>query len=111
VYLHYDPYTKRQLGDRPGRLERQRMDFLLLMPRRRRIVLGVDGRRHYADSSGAADPARYSKMMAEDRAVKLAGYEVFRFGAHELTHGDSAALLRAFFRDLLAQHDLSVGAG
>ncbi|MCA1670977.1 MAG: hypothetical protein LC799_01810 [Actinobacteria bacterium] len=48
MYLHYDPYTKRQLGDRPGQLERQRMDFLLLMPRRRRVVLEVDGRQHYA---------------------------------------------------------------
>ena len=108
VYLHYDPYTRRQLGVRPGQLERQRMDFLLLMPRRRRIVLEVDGRQHYAEPSGAADPVRYSNMVAEDRAVKLAGYEVFRFGAHELTHGDPAALLRVFFRDLLAQHDLSV---
>jgi hypothetical protein len=111
VYLHYDPYTKRQLGDRPGQLERQRMDFLLLMPRRHRIVLEVDGRQHYADSSGAADPIRYSKTMAEDRAVKLAGYEVFRFGAHELTDGDPAALLQVFFRDLLAQYDLSVRSG
>jgi hypothetical protein len=34
--------------------------------------------------------------------VKLAGYEVFRFGAHELTNGDPTALLRTFFRDLLA---------
>lgn len=108
VYLHYDPYTKRQLGDRPGQLERQRMDFLLLMPRRRRVVLEVDGRQHYAEPSGAADPVRYSTMVAEDRAVKLAGYEVFRFGAHELTNGNPTALLRTFFRELLAQHDLSV---
>lgn len=40
--------------------------------------------------------------------MKLAGYEVFRFGAHELTNGDPTALLRTFFRDLLAQHHLSV---
>jgi hypothetical protein len=47
-------------------------------------------------------------MVAEDRVVKLAGHEVFRFGAHELTNGNSTAMVRTFFRDLLAQHDLSV---
>jgi len=35
VYLHYDPYTRRA----GGTLTRQRMDFLLLLARRRRVVL------------------------------------------------------------------------
>lgn len=34
VYLHYDPYT-RWTG---AMLQRQRMDFLMLLPRRRRVV-------------------------------------------------------------------------
>ncbi|MGF6884992.1 very-short-patch-repair endonuclease [Nocardia sp. GAS34] len=103
VYLHYDPYTKRQLGNRPNQLERQRMDFLLLLPHRRRIVIEVDGRQHYASRDGIADPALYSTMVAEDRRIKLAGYEVFRFGGHELTRdaAESARLLDTFFLDLL----------
>jgi hypothetical protein len=30
VYLHYDPYTKRERGDEKF-LERQRMDFLIML--------------------------------------------------------------------------------
>ena len=40
VYLHYDPYVRSQLGVQPGQLKRQRMDFLLLLPRRARSGLG-----------------------------------------------------------------------
>jgi hypothetical protein len=36
-------------------------------------------------ADGVADPRRYAEMAAEDRALQLAGYEVYRFGAHELT--------------------------
>lgn len=32
VYLHYDPYTKAELGPEGQVLGRQRMDFLLLFP-------------------------------------------------------------------------------
>lgn len=104
VYLHYDPYTKRQLGNQPGQLKRQRMDFLLLLPQRSRVVVEVDGRQHYAMPGGAADPARYAEMVAEDRSLRLAGYEVYRFGAHELTSADAVDGLRSFFRELLTAH-------
>jgi hypothetical protein len=53
VYLHYDPYTASQLGDRPGQLKRQRMDFLLLLPRRVRVVIEIDGVQHYSDNGAA----------------------------------------------------------
>lgn len=44
-------------------------------------------------------------MMKEDRALRLAGYEVYRFGGKELTAGDaSRALLRQFFAYLLQKH-------
>jgi hypothetical protein len=56
VYLHYDPYTARELGNRHSPLTRQRMDFLLLLPNRARVVLELDGRHHYADGRGMADP-------------------------------------------------------
>ena len=52
VYLHYDPYTRR--ASMP--LTRQRMDFLLLLPHRRRVDIELDGVHHYADDQQRADP-------------------------------------------------------
>jgi hypothetical protein len=100
VYLHYDPYTKRQRGGDASQLARQRMDFLMLFSDRRRVVLEVDGRQHYADDSGKASPQRYSEMVSEDRRLRLTGYEVYRFGGYEL--GDPAAetMLTSFFDSL-----------
>ncbi len=48
VYLHYDPYTLRERGGAPV-LNRQRMDFLLLLPRAVRIVIEIDSKQHYAE--------------------------------------------------------------
>lgn len=104
VYLHYDPYTRRERGV-TGPLARQRMDFLMLFPRRVRIVIEVDGKQHYGDDDGRAAPERYAEMMKEDRSLRLAGYEVYRFGAKELTSGErSRELLRQFFGSLLQKH-------
>src|SRR5262249_47287421 len=104
VYLHYDPYTRRERGSLVP-LPPQRLDFLLLLPDRKRIVMEVDGRQHYADDDGKASPGRYAKMVREDRALRLAGYEVYRFGVRELTDGDaSQALARQFFDSLLEKH-------
>ncbi|MFF4234213.1 hypothetical protein [Streptomyces sp. NPDC001820] len=83
VYLHYDPYTARELNGRDT-LARQRMDFLLLMNNRARAVIEVDGRQHYAGPDGKADTAAYAAMMAEDRELTLQGYEVYRIGGHDL---------------------------
>jgi len=102
VYLHYDPYLRRSPAERPGAVIRQRMDFLLLLPRRRRIVLEVDGRHHYATEDGQADPQRYARMLAEDRRLRLAGYEVYRFGGAELVNAEQGReLLNDFFDKLL----------
>jgi len=104
VYLHYDPYTRRErMG--PGPLPRQRMDFLLLLPHRQRIVIEVDGMQHYADEDKVADPARYAQMVREDRALRLAGYEVYRFSVRELMDGESSReLVRGFFASLMRRH-------
>jgi hypothetical protein len=99
VYLHYDPYTRRT----GGVLTRQRMDFLLLLARHRRLVLEVDGIQHYADREGRASPARYAEMAAADRELRLAGYEVYRFGGYEFTSREQAgSLLDKFFDDVLS---------
>jgi hypothetical protein len=98
VYLHYDPYSR----GADGPLVRQRMDFLLLLPQQRRVVIELDGRQHYADEKGRADTARYAEMVAEDRRLRLAGYEVYRFGGAEFVDRRRAVdLLGAFFASLL----------
>ena len=84
VWLHWDPKTAKERGR--DALLRFRMDFLLLLPQRVRVVVEVDGKQHYSRDDGAADPGTYAAMVAADRELKLSGYEVFRFGAVEL-HG------------------------
>jgi very-short-patch-repair endonuclease len=105
IYLHYDPYTVRERNGQKV-LPRQRMDFLLLLPNSRRVVIEVDGQQHYAKDDGTASPQLYAKMVAADRELKLSGYEVYRFGGYEL-HGDSGKqVVEDFFRKLFVRHGL-----
>jgi AbiJ N-terminal domain 3 len=106
VYLHYDPYTKRERGDEEF-LVRQRMDFLLMLENGVRIVIEVDGRHHYAD------PSRYATMCREDRRLRLLGYEMYRLGAAEFSDTSlsplkigpvSRAVVSDFFDRLLRKH-------
>jgi len=111
VYLHYDPYSAAQLGGKP-RLFRQRMDFLMLLPHRVRVVLELDGKQHYSDDSGSASSVRYAAMVREDRELRLAGYEVYRFGGHEFVEAqDPAKMLRSFYTQLLTRHGAVGPAG
>ena len=111
VYLHYDPETIARRATTSGAvLERQRMDFLMLLPGRHRVVIELDGRQHYATPDGAASPAQYAEMVAEDRRLRLAGYEVFRFGGHEFVDLDvGKAVATAFFTELLKRHGVLPG--
>lgn len=102
VYLHYDPYTIRQLqGER--RLTRQRMDFLVLFSNHERIVIEVDGKQHYSEGN-VASPEKYAEMVAADRELRLAGYEIYRFGGYELQGEGGKELVDRFFRSLLRRH-------
>jgi len=103
VYLHYDPYTRAERRE-IGEIKRERMDFLMLLPNRARVVIEVDGKQHYADDVGLASPRRYAEMVAEDRKVRLRGYEVYRFGGAELMQESAATMLDGFFDQLLALH-------
>lgn len=120
VYLHYDPYTRRQRGDEQF-LARQRMDFLLMLEQGVRIVIEIDGRQHYAVSDPQApghfiaSSQRYAEMVAEDRRLRLAGYEVYLFGGHEFLDVDfeqrkvgplAQQCVAEFFDRLLARHGL-----
>jgi hypothetical protein len=81
VYLHFDPHSLRERGHDPVLL-RQRMDLLLLLDNNVRVVIEVDGKQHYADGD-IASPQRYANMVAEDRRLRLTGYEIYRFGGAE----------------------------
>jgi very-short-patch-repair endonuclease len=105
VWLHWDPRTARERG--PQALLSFRMDFLLLLPHGHRIVLEVDGATHYS-TGGRPDPAVYAKGARADRDLKLARYEVFRFGATELQDPRNAEpMLRQFLTDLFRQFDVT----
>lgn len=102
VYLHFDPTTqlaRRTAGQSDSPLVRQRMDFLILFSSRHRVVLEVDGKQHYAKGD-TASPDLYSEMVAEDRRLRLAGYEVYRFGGAELMKNDADTMLAEFFDQL-----------
>ena len=72
-----------------------------------RIVLEVDGAPRYT-AAGRPDPAVYAKGARADRELKLARYEVFRFGATELQNtGKAEPMLRQFFTDLFRQFDVT----
>ncbi|WP_291365648.1 hypothetical protein [Acetobacter sp. UBA5411] len=102
VWLHWDPRTIRERG--PDALLRFRMDFLLLLRHGVRVVIEVDGKHHYTDGVGNADVQRYAQMVQGDRELKLAGYEVFRFGAAELQAPEAKANVKAFFEALFKRY-------
>jgi very-short-patch-repair endonuclease len=106
VYLHYDPYTIRELKQR-SILSRQRMDFLLLFSNHERIVIEIDGKQHYSDENEKANPKKYAEMVAADRYLRLAGYEVYRFGGSEFQGDNAKTLIESFFRDLFKKHGTS----
>lgn len=104
VYLHYDPYTRARYLPGEGPLKRERMDFLLLLPHGARVVIEIDGKQHYADGD-TASPRRYATMMAEDRELRLRGYELYRFGGLELIEAPGTTpMLDDFFDRLLERH-------
>lgn len=102
VYLHYDPYTRSRLGG-DVRLVRQRMDFLLLLSHYTRVVIEVDGKQHYAEGD-VASPSKYAEMACADRQLKLAGYEVYRFGAAELLSPGAEDQVFSFFNQLFQKY-------
>ncbi len=102
VWLHWDPKTVRERG--PDALARFRMDFLMLFPHEIRVVIEVDGRQHYASDSGHADPSRYAEMVRSDRELRLAGYEVYRFGAAELDATTGPDCVKDFFTMLFERY-------
>jgi len=106
VWLQWDPKTVAQRG--ANALLNHRMDFLLLLPGGVRVVLEVDGIQHYADGRGHASTYQYSRLTSGDRALKLAGYEVFRFAGAELQGTDTLIFVKDFFITLFARYGITV---
>lgn len=108
VYLHFDPKTvKERLAADGKKLQRQRMDFLMLLPGRRRVVIEIDGAQHYSDEVRPR-PDLYADMVREDRRLRLAGYDVYRFGGAELVDRDEAGeLVRRFFEQLFDRYSVA----
>lgn len=110
VYLHYDPVPLRQLRARGDgrRFDVQRMDFLMLLPLGVRVVIELDGQQHYSTGTGLAakpSPEEYARTVRADRNLRLAGYEVYRFGGYELRDDVAAtALVDDFFTRLFVRH-------
>ncbi len=102
VWFHWDPQTVAQRGK--AALLRFRMDFLLLLPGGIRVVIEIDGKHHYSTDDGRANPKSYSDMMAADRALRLTGYEVYRFGTYELLQPGAEDRLAEFYRTLFARY-------
>lgn len=98
VWLHWDPVTKRNRGN--DALPAQRMDFLMLLSGRRRVVLEVDGVQHYSQHDRPS-PAAYAETMRANRGLQLSKYEVFRFGGHELAPERAHDTVTTFFDRLL----------
>jgi very-short-patch-repair endonuclease len=105
VYLHYDPATISQLRE-GKRLARQRMDFLLLLPHRTRVVIEVDGIQHFSEPTGEPSLTKYAEMVQADRDLRLLGYEVYRFAANELVGAESGAVVKSIFERLFRKHNV-----
>ncbi len=105
VWLHWDPHTVKARGAKA--MLNLRMDFLMLLPLGHRIVLEVDGKQHYAIGD-RADPSVYAATMRASRELALARYNVFRFGAADLTDRRATErLLREFFDDLFRTYHVA----
>lgn len=104
IYCHYDPKSAKM---RSGQIYvHQRMDFLLLISNSRRAVIEIDGKQHYSVGDKAS-PELYSRMIEDDRRLKLYGYDVFRFGGFEFVNASEIQdKIVKFIQDLYKYYDL-----
>lgn len=112
VYLYYDPLTKTERGYKL--FEHQKMDFLMIISNRNRVVIEIDGKQHYAEGDKAS-PRLYSEMVKAQREMSLYGYDVYRFGGYEFINAaESDSIkqellkkLKEFFVRLFQKYNIS----
>ncbi len=75
----------------------------MLLPSRQRIVIEVDGKHHFSENDLPSLKV-YADMVSADRELRLAGYEVYRFGANELVGGGAEVRITDFFDRLFRLH-------
>lgn len=80
----------------------------MLLPNGIRVVIEVDGKHHYANVNGGANPAAYAAMVAADRDLRLADYDVYRFGAAELNETTGYTSATDFFERLFRLHKIDI---
>ena len=111
VYIAYDPMRAKDLEGGKTRI-RQRIDFLMILPNLKRVIIEIDGKQHYAKEDGRADTKRYAEMVRVDRDLRLRGYEVYRFGGAEFYNDqntpeeNAVSLVKDFFTALFKQHEI-----
>lgn len=104
--MHWDPKTISERGAQA--LLNHRMDFLMLFPTGGRVVIEIDGIQHYADDMHRASRSKYADLVAGDRSLKLAGYEVYRFAGIELQRDDVSSKVKVFFNALFKRHGIKI---
>lgn len=114
VYLYYDSKVQKERLKKI--FDHQCMDFLILLSESHRVVIEIDGIQHYAFDEPITIPQRrfpiheasvdrYASMVAAQREMTLAGYEVYRFGGKELYDAETAnILIKRFFKDLFQKY-------
>lgn len=111
VYIAYDPMRAKDLEGGKTRI-RQRIDFLMILPNLKRVIIEIDGKQHYAKEDGRADTKRYAEMVRVDRDLRLRGYEVYRFGGAEFYNDqntpeeNAVSVVKDFFTALFKQHEI-----
>lgn len=82
----------------------------MLLPDGGRVVIEIDGVQHYSDKKGIACRSKYANLVAGDRNLKLAGYDVYRFAGTELTYNDASSKVKVFFDALFKRHGIKTNS-
>lgn len=110
VYLYYDPKLEKNRIKKI--FEHQRMDFLMIFSEQQRVVIEIDGVQHYADyvegnTKHYASVNKYAEMVAAQREMTLAGYDVYRFGGKELyNQAIGKNIIKHFFARLFEKYGI-----
>ena len=78
------------------------------MPDGGRVVIEIDGIQHYSDETGRASRSKYADLVAGDRSLKLAGYDIYRFAGIELHRDDASYKIKCFFDSLFKCHGIKI---